>query len=142
MGQADELSPKFGQVVAFHFAVANPDTGATNTDLTIGGGQGTLLKMPAAGSVVGIGVSGNADITAGTAHFHAHKAGTEFTNVSALTVELTSAAADHDGDSALVRPGVMSFDAGDKIGVSYTTDATYAPTTVDYDVVLLVMLDA
>jgi hypothetical protein len=36
----------------------------------------------------------------------------------------------------------MSFDAGDHIGVSYTTDATYAPTTVDYDVVLLVMYDA
>jgi hypothetical protein len=61
MGQADELSPKMGNAVSFCFSVANPDTGATNTDLTLSGGQGTLLEMPAAGSVVGIGVKGNAE---------------------------------------------------------------------------------
>ena len=113
---------KFGAVVPLQLSVANAVTNQTNTDLALPGGN-TLFTMPAAGSVVGIAVKASANVTAGTATFKAHKAGTEFTDQSALAVQLTSAATNSNAAYGTVRPGVMTFAAGDGIGVSYTSSS-------------------
>ena len=139
----DALNPKHGNLGTYQFSVANPDTSATNIDIPLAGtlAANTLEKMPAAGSVVGISVKNNADVTAGTITFHAHKASTEWPDASALAVQLTSGSTLKRGSSGTVRPGVMTFAAGDDIGVSYSTSASYAPTTDDYDVELMVEFD-
>lgn len=138
----DRFDPNKGQVVALAFTVANPDTGTNNTDITLSSGVNTRVPMPLAGSVVGISVKANDNLTAGTATFMAHKASTEWPDVGALSVQLTSATAYRNARYDSVRPGVMTFSAGDEIGVSYSTSEAYAPTTVDFDVVLFVMFDA
>ena len=135
---SDIFNPKHGSVVAIPFGHANATTGESNTDLTLD--QSTLAVMPAAGSVVGIGVRASAALTAGTITAKAHKAGTEFTDEGAPAPVLSSAAQD---SYATANPGAVTFDAGDKLGVSITTTTTLDPTnTLDVDAVLFVVLNA
>jgi hypothetical protein len=139
---ADTFNPKFGNMVAIPFTVSNPDTGASNTDIKVSSGINSLVPMPLAGSVVGISVKGNDNLTAGTITVKAHIASTEWTDAGALSVQLTSASGSSNAKYSSVRPGVMQFSAGNEIGVSYSTAAAYAPTTIDFDVVLFVMFNA
>lgn len=143
----NNIDPKFGQVVALPFAVANATAGAAAVDLVLAGGTGTLAVMPFAGSVVGIGVRASTAINTGDVSFQAHKDGTEWPDQSALAVKIaattdTTSEADLETQGS-VRPGVMRFEAGDGIGVSYSSSTTLDPTnTNDFDVILYVLLDS
>ena len=128
---------KFGAVVAIPFGKANLTTGESDTDLTAE--QSTLHVAPKGGSVVGVGVRASASITAGTITATPHKAGTEFADTGTPAPVCSSAA---QQSWATVRPGAVSFDAGDTLGVSVTTTTTLNPTdSLDVDAVLYVQLD-
>jgi hypothetical protein len=141
---ADFFDPaKFGAIVPLHYQVANAATNAADTDLTVPGGANTLYTMPVGGSVVGISVKSSANVTAGTATFRAHLAGTEFADVGYPAPVLSSAAASSNASYASVRPGALKFTAGQTVGVSYSSTTDCAPTnTNDYEAVLFVQLNA
>jgi hypothetical protein len=131
---------KFGAIVPFTFSIQNATTNVTNTDLSHTADT-TGVVMPASGSVVGISVGSSANVTAGTATFQAHKASTEFADVGAPAVVLDST--NSNATYASVRPGVLKFTAGQKVGVSITTSTDCAPTnTNDFAAVLWVQLNA
>lgn len=128
---------KHGAIVAIPFSKANLTTGESNTDLTAG--QGTLQVMPVGGSVIGIGIMANAALTAGTITAKAHSNGTEFADTGAPAPACSSAA---QASYATVRPGAVTFSAGDKLGVSVTTTTTLdATNTLDVDAILFVQFN-
>lgn len=130
---------KWGAVLAIPFKVIDAVTNQSNTDLSVAGGN-TLQTMPVAGSVIGISVKSSANVTAGSATFRAHKAGTEFADSGYPAPVLNST--DSNATYATVRNRALRFAAGNGIGVSYTSTTDCAPTnTNDYDVLLFVALD-
>ena len=134
---ADTFDPKFGAVVAFPFGVSNATWSASNVDLTTPS-SAKYVVMPANGSVIGLGVVSSEDISAGVATFKAHKFSTEYAGSSPAPVLNTTNATASYGS---VRPGAITFSAGDTLGVSYTSDATFAPTnSADITAVLYVVL--
>ena len=137
---ADTFHPKFGSTVALNFIASNIDTGAsgTNTFGTLPGTTNTLALMPAAGSIVALAVKANGNVTAGTSAFNVHKAGTAYSQVSSLLTTLTTASGSSNVGYNSVRANVLTFVAGDQIGVSYLTATNYAATTVDYDAIVYV----
>ncbi len=138
---SSNFDPKFGAYVALNFNVSNVDTAATNTDLTVADGVGTLAVMPYAGSVVGLSIKANTNVTAGTIAFNAHKESTEYAQASSLLTTLTTAAGSSNIGYTSVRPGVLTFAAGDGIGVSVSSATNVAATTVDYSAILWVQLN-
>ena len=140
---ADTFDPKFGQVVSIAFTKSNVDTSAsaTNSYMTLASGVGTGATMPYAGSVVGLAVSANANVTTATVAFNVHNGGTGYSQNSSLGVTMTTAAGSSNKGYATLRPGVLTFSAGDKIGINYASATNYAATTVDYDALLFVVLD-
>lgn len=140
---ADTFDPKFGSFVTFAFTLANPDTGAsgTNTFMTWGANGVTNIAMPAAGSVVALTVRGNGNVTGATIAFNAQKAGTPYAQASSILTTLTTASGASNVGYASVRSGVLTFAAGDLLGVSYLTATNYAATTVDYDAIMVVQLN-
>lgn len=140
---ADTFDPKFGAICALEFIKSNIDTGAssTNSYATLASGVGTGATMPYAGSVVALAVSANGNVTAGTVAFNAHKAGTAYAQASSILTTLTTASGSSNVGYSTVRPGVLTFAAGDKIGVAYASATDYAATTVDYDVTLWYVLN-
>ena len=140
---ADTFHPKFGSTVALNFIASNIDTGAsgTNTFGTLPGTTNTLAVMPAAGSIVALAVKANGNVTGGTAAFNVHKAGTVYSQSSSLLTTLTTASGASNKGYASVRANVLTFVAGDQIGVSYLSATDYAATTVDYDVIAYVTLN-
>ena len=132
---------KFGAIIAVDFFAANIVASQTNTDLARSAGN-TLWTPPKSGSVVGITVNLTAQITAGTMSVRAHKDGTEFAQSGYPNPSLASTAGISQESYASIRPGVLVFSADEGIGLSYTSDATMAPTnTNDVDATLLVQLD-
>jgi hypothetical protein len=130
-------SKKFGSVVAIPFYVTDAATSQTDTDITLN--QGDLAVMPTSGSVVGIaGRSTEASTGTGSIVFRAHNGGTEIANVGYPSITMTSGL---NTSYASCAPGVCTFDAGDALGISYTSGAAYTPATCDYDVLLYVVLD-
>jgi len=140
---ADTFHPKFGSTVALHFQASNIDTGAsgTNTFAILPGTTNTLALMPAAGSIVALAVKANANVTGGTAAFNVHKAGTAYSQVSSLLTTLTTASGSSNIGYNTARAGVLTFAAGDQIGVNYLSATNYAATTVDFDAILYVTLN-
>ena len=133
---------KYGAVIALPFGVANAVTAQTNTDLTFSDAtyNNTLYVPPVGGSVVGISVRASAAVTVASAIFRAHKDGTEFaqTGYPAPTLDTTNASESY----VSIRPGVLTFAAGEGLGVSYTSTTNMAPTnTNDFAAVLHVQLD-
>lgn len=132
---------KYGAIVALPFGVANAVTNKTNEDLAAAdAGANTLLVAPKAGSVVGISVQSSAGIAAGSATFRAQKDGTEFaqSGYPAPVLDATNTQKSY----ASIRPGVLTFAAGDGLGVSYTSTTDLDPTnTNDFSVLLFVQFD-
>ena len=131
---------KFGAIVAVEFAVANAVTSKTNEDILLGGGTNSLAVMPISGSVVGISVQASEEVTADSAIFRAHKDGTEFAQAGypAPTLSTTATLQSY----ASIRPNVLTFDAGNGIGVSYTSTTDMAPTnTNDFNALVFCQLD-
>jgi hypothetical protein len=132
---------KFGAILALPYGVLNAVTNQTNTDLTVADvGQNTLAVMPKGGSVIGISVQSTAEVTTAGATFRAHKDGTEFAQSGYPAPVLNTTNTQQSYVS--IRPGVLTFAAGEGVGVSYTTTTDCAPTnTNDYSAVLFVQLD-
>ena len=137
---SDRFDTKFGQMVALGpFSVSNLTAGASNTDLTLAG-TSTTQPMPRAGSVIAVGVNSSADVTAGSVIARVHKDSTEFaqSGYPAATLDTTNPR----GSYGTCRPNLIRFAAGDKLGISVTSDATWAPTnTNDLDAMLYVVFD-
>lgn len=137
---ADYFDPKFGAVVPFQFTVQNATTNGSNTDLSASA-DSTTVVMPYGGSVVGFSVGSSANVTAGTATFRAHKASTEFAMDGYPSAVLNST--NSNATYATVRPGVLTFAAGEKVGVSVSTSTDMAPSnTNDFIATLFVQLNA
>lgn len=131
---------KHGTIVALAFYQTNQDTAGSNADMLVAGqASGTLYTMPCAGSVIGLSVNGSAAVTVSTATFRAHKDGTEFaeTGYPAPVLSTTNTTKSY----AVIRPGAITFAAGDGLGVSIVTTTTYSPTTIDHNAILWVQLD-
>lgn len=134
---ADTFNPKFGNLATLQFTISNVDTAATNTDLALAGTPGnTLMVMPYAGSIVALTVKGNANVTAGTIAFNVHKSSTEYAQESSLLTTLTTASGSSNIGYSSVRAGVLTFAAGEQIGVSVSSATNLAATTIDFDAVL------
>jgi hypothetical protein len=73
--------------------------------------------------------------------FNAHNGGTGYAQASGVTTTLTTAAGSSNAGYSTVRSGVLTFAAGDKIGVNYASATNYAATTVDYDATLYYVLN-
>jgi hypothetical protein len=133
---ADKFDPKYGQVVALGpFTAANITTGAANQDLALAS-VGSTITMLHAGSVIGLSLEPYGTVTGGSITASAHKSSSELANTPAPVSDETNTL----GTYATVRPGVVSFAAGDKLGVSVTSTTTLAPTnTVDVAAVLYVV---
>jgi hypothetical protein len=143
MTAEEKFNPKFGQLVRYSFTASNPASSASHTDMaTLGADANTTAVMPASGSVVGIGVVGNAAVTTGTLGFRAHSSSTEFADTGYPNPTLSTAVGYTLSTYALVRPGAVRFSAGDKLGISYDASADFAPNTADYSADLYVMFDA
>jgi hypothetical protein len=130
---------KYGAIVPFQFIVANATTNVSNTDLAPATDH-TLVTMPYGGSVVGISVGSSANVTAGSATFRAQLAGTEFAQDGYPSAILD--ATNSNATYASVRPGVLKFTAGQRVGVSYSSATDMAPTnTNDFLAVLWVQIN-
>jgi hypothetical protein len=129
---------KFGAIVPLQFIVANAVTSASDVDLTTATDH-TLHTMPYTGSVVGIAVGTSAAVTGGSATFRAHLAGTEFAQdgYPSAVLNATNASATY----ASIRPGVLKFTAGQRVGVSYVSATDFAPANNDVLVTLWVQIN-
>jgi len=133
---------KYGGIIAIPFGVANAVTNQTNTDLTASDATytNTLVVMPKGGSVVGISVQASAEVTVDSATFRAQKDGTEFAQSGYPAPVLSTA--NTQQSYASIRPGVLTFSAGEGLGISYTSTTNMAPTnTNDFTALLFVQLD-
>lgn len=133
---------KYGAVFALQLGVANAVTNKTNEDLALADASAvTLMVMPTSGSVVGIAVRASADVTAGSVNFRAHKDSTEFAQTGYPNPALNSTTSVRESYVS-IRPGILTFSAGEALGVSYTSTTDCAPTdSNDYAVALFVQLD-
>ena len=134
---SQSIDGKFGGYVAIPFETANLNSSLTNGAMAIGAGN-TEVIVPFSGSLVGIGVKGNAAATAGTAAFVAVVAGTQY---SGLSAGISTAAANTQSAYATSAVGEISFSAGDAVTIQTVTSTTFAPTTIEYDAVLYIQLD-
>lgn len=134
---------KFGAIITVQFAVADAVTNKTNEDILLAGGQNKYGVMPKSGSVVGISVQATAAVTAGTVTFRAHKDSTEFAQSGYPAPILDDGTSGATSQSfASIRPGVLTFSAGEGIGVSYSSTTDAAPTnTNDYNALVFCQLD-
>ena len=128
---------KFGAYVAIPFSHSNATTQDSNKDMSLA--IDTQAVMPVAGSVIAIGAAANASLTAGTITFKPHSAGTEYADTGVPAPAISSAA---QVSYATVRPGVCTFAAGAKLGVSFSSTTTLDPTnTADLDAILFVQFN-
>jgi hypothetical protein len=141
---SDEFNAgKYGAIVAVEYAVANAVTNKTNEDVVLAGGVNSLWVAPKGGSVVGISAQASAEVTAGSVTFRAQKDGTEFAQSGYPAPVLDDGTSGATQQTyASIRPGVLTFSAGEGIGVSYTSTTDAAPTdSNDYNVFVFMQLD-
>jgi hypothetical protein len=133
---ANELSRDDGLSITLQFNLANPGAAAT-TNMVPGQNNLSGFVVPTGYVFHPVLLSGgsNADLTAGTATYKATDNDTELTNGPAPALADTVQRA-----SAVARVGASPIAAGHEVGVSITTDASYAPTTADHDAVLVGLL--
>jgi hypothetical protein len=134
---SQQIDPKFGGYVAIPFEATNLNSSLTNGAMSIGAGN-TEVVVPFSGSLIGIGVKGNAAATAGTAAFVAVVGGAQY---GRLTATISTAAANTQKATGKAAVGEIKFSAGDAVTIQAVTSTTFAPTTVEYDAVLYIQLD-
>jgi hypothetical protein len=133
---ANELSRDDGIPVSIALSLANPGAAAT-TNLLAPQGNLSGFIVPTGYKFHPVLLSGvsNADLTAGTATFKVTDNDTELVNGPAPVLsDLVQQA------SAVARVGIEPIAAAHKVGISITTDASYAPTTADLDAHLIGIL--
>lgn len=91
--------------------------------------------MPWAGSIVGISVRHNADLTGGVITWTPTVDGTAKTALSAVTDDTNQQA------YKAIEGRRISFAKGARIGVAWTKTGTVAPTTTDVAITLWVLLE-
>lgn len=91
--------------------------------------------MPWAGSIVGMSVRHNADLTGGVITWRPTIDGTANTVMTSTTDDT------NQGDYDKTNTGKVPFAAGARLGVDWTKTGTVAPTTTDATIVLFVELD-
>ena len=91
--------------------------------------------MPWAGHVLAVSLYTNADLTGGVVTFSPTVNGTLKTALAAVLDDTNQEA------YATVAPGIVTFSAGDNLGVGYTKTGTVAPTTTDVVGLLWVLLN-
>lgn len=98
----------------------------------------TDAVMPHAGSIVGVTIKTSANKTAGVATVAPTINGTALAAATGLSaVALANAAAKAVAMIDAQTPGAR-FNAGDLVGVKLTTDGSFAPTTLDVEVIVYV----
>lgn len=132
----DSISNTVG-IVPYSFGFAS--LGASQSNLrasrTVAGlARQIAVPVPFRGSVVGIGFSATGNKTGGTATF------TAFRNGTALEAAVSWANATNKGLAAFPR-GRHGVSVGDDLDIRATTDASFAPTTLDVEVILYVVED-
>jgi len=129
---------KFGSIVAFGpFTAANVEDDSSADDLAYG--QSSYAVMPADGSVVAVSIYANAAVTHGSGYIQAHSSSTEMGGYGYPAPTLNATTSQASYSSAV--PGAITFSAGDKLGLSITTDTTWSPETLEVDGWLFVQLD-
>lgn len=99
---------------------------------TADGGDG--YTMPFEGDVVGISVRLNASRTNGTLSLSSLKNGAIPSGGPTNDIDATVTQQDHHA----IEHGVVSFEAGDRLGIQIDTDSSWAPSTADGTFVLWV----
>lgn len=131
---------KYGPVVAIGpFFTANLDSGQTNLDLVLGQAGVTLTGMPYKGSIVGVSIDGNAAPSAGTVIASVHNAGTEISGGPTATIDTVTNTLTSTGLVSSARQN--TFAAGARLGVSVTSAAGLAATTIEFNAFLYVRFD-
>lgn len=134
---SNELVYPDGFPVTLQFVITDVNAGAT-TDGTLAGGNTAGWIVPAGYTFHALAVSvySNAARTAGTATVKVTDDGTELVSgpEAVLNASNTTKA------SGVSRPLRQGIAAGSVVGVSATGDASWAPTTADFDVVVLGVL--
>ena len=109
-----------------------PDAAGTAKTVQVGSDD---YVMPWAGSIVGISVRHNADLTGGAITWRPTIDGTANTTMTVLTDDTHQQAyKTHAGRD-------IPFAAGARLGVDWTESGTVAPATTDVAIVLFVLLE-
>ena len=108
-------------VFKYTFTEANLAASQTNTDIPVSGADHTLHLLPFDGYIVGYAINKSAAHTAGSLDFDININGT-----STLTI-----AADTTSVYASLDTPDEPFNAGDTLGIDYTSDGSLDATTVD-----------
>lgn len=136
----DAGAGRHGGLAQYHFHRANQLKSETNVDYVLDNITGiTLAVMPKAGKVVGLAVQGSDVVTAGSGVWSVQESGTELTETEAPQVTLDTTTTNNGYDTA--RPNAVRFAAGALLGVSVTTNGTFAPETIEYIASLFVQWD-
>ena len=117
-------------VVAYHWKVDNPSAGATAQPmLVIGSESVNQVVMLWEGQIIGMTATTTANLNAGNITFNLYKNGSS-TNMN--SVQLTSSRLKIVESFMTYTDTGHTFSVNDLIGVTYTTNGTYAPTTLDH----------
>lgn len=133
---ANELSRDDGIAVSIALSLANPGASATTNLLAPQGNlSGFIVPTGYKFHPLHLSVVSNADLTGGTATAKVTDNDTELVNGPAPVLsDLVQQA------SAVARVGIEPIAAAHKVGISITTDGSYAPTTADLDAHLIGIL--
>lgn len=108
-------------VVKFSFSEADLAISQTNTDIPVLGADIVTYLLPYDGWVVGYAFNKSANHTAGSLDFDININGTSTLTISADTTSVYKSLDTPD----------EPFNAGDTLGIDYTSDGSLDPTTVD-----------
>ena len=128
-----------GQLVPLDFVLLNVPAGATTqmqpSDVALAIGT-PRLRIPWAGSIVGMSYRLSGAITAGTLNFQATVGGS---NVWSPWGALTTAASQHDATSQA--PGTDTYTTSDALGIQVVTSGAFTPITMDIHAILWIVVD-
>jgi hypothetical protein len=121
--------------ISLAFSFLNPAQGATADGVFFSGGAGFVVPAGYKFHPIILHGESNADLTAGIATFKVTDDGTELVNGPEAGLADTVQAA-----VGVKEVGSQPIAAAAVVGVSITTDGSYAPATADLDAVLIGVL--
>lgn len=130
-----QLNYNDGLLHTVPFSLANPSAGATTAMALAAGNTSILVPDGMKAWLYGLIVHSNADLTGGTLTAKFTSGGSVVSNGPEPALSDTV-----QRKAAFVQPGDVAIDAGGLVGVSVVTDASYAPTTADIDVIAIFLL--
>ncbi len=119
-------------VLSLPFQAANvPD--AAGSMITLNADNTEYPPMTHAGSIIGLSVRHNADLSGGVITWTPTVNGTPVTGISVVTDDT------HQQAYISIRSEAVRFAAGDRLGIAWTKTGTVAPTTTDVVAQLIVL---